>query len=194
MRRLTTLAMVLVLLGGAAGCGESAAQKEAHRQQAQQTATEHATEAKEQETKREEEAHPEFFSPNSKYAQERTKGEEKKHEAGEPPNAEVAQKDMEAAERVEKAAEGKEPAHTAEWYREQETEISAHEENLTVRAACREKHGPEAEVTEIFVTTTAYKEPEYGVCTLPNGEKWRVKPEAVPLGAKERIPRLYSEG
>ncbi len=194
MRRLTTLAMVLVLLGGMAGCGESAAQKEAHRQQAQQTATEHATEEKEQARKREEEAHPEF-SPNSKYVQERSEGEERQHEAGEPPNAEVAQKDMEAAERVEKAGEGKEPAHTAEWYREQEREIALHEENLTEKAACREKHGPEAEVTNLYRTANPeYPEAEYATCKSPNGESWRVKPEAVPPGAEERIPRLYSEG
>jgi hypothetical protein len=178
--------MVLVLLGGIAGCGESATQKEARKQQAQHAEQEYT--AKEHET--EEQEHPEI-QPSSTYFRERGEAETKLHEEGLPPNTEVADKDEKAAEQVTKYGEGKEPAHTANWYHEDSGKLTEEEGALATKASCREKYGPEAQISNPVINP--FTAEGSATCTSPSGEQWRVHSD-IPRFAAERTPRLYRDG
>ncbi len=190
-----TLAVVLVLLGGLAGCGSSKPRSESAA----------ATLAKEKQSIREySERYPEL-RPNSTYFREREEAETKRHEEGGPPNLTVLQREKDAAEQVEKAGEGKEPAHPASSYRF--LPLEAAESELLLKATCREKYGAEAKISEVVQPllqgAATYREvqehseqeksePEHATCTSPSGETWRVKPPLVMEAVvEEYAPRLY---
>ena len=152
----------------------------------------------EKEQQHENEQYPEKVK-GSKFWQEEEALEKERVEAGKLANAETAEKEQKAAEEVETKREGKEPAHSTKWYRQQAINIHAESAKLLLSAQCREQHGPEAVITAILeygrynsvggeieegtaqlraldaVEGLENQVPFTGTCAGPSGEQWRVQ-------------------
>lgn len=173
MRRLTTLAMVLALLGGIGGCGSSGSSGE------HTTAT--ATTAEETEQQREEKEHPELVA-GSKYWQEKEGLEHSRVAEGRPANAKDAEaeaKKVEAEDKKDESTEHRvgedEPAHNSAWYEDQASRDSKEVGALSLAAHCREVHGPEALLTSHSGDEELEGQiPTEGTCKTPSGEEWVV--------------------